>query len=169
MKEQWKDVKGFEEYYQISDQGNVYSKRSERLLHQSLTGSKYPKVSFSIKQGRTYHMVHRLVAEAFISNPENKRTVNHIDGNKSNNNLSNLEWNSYSENCLHAFRTGLHIPHDVTGIKNPRALVTEDEVRGIRKMLETKLYFDREIAKVYGVSRELINAIKLGKTWKELV
>ena len=59
---------------------------------------------------KKYCLVHRLVANAFIPNPENKRCINHKDGNKKNNNINNLEWVSYSENMKHAYRTGLAIP-----------------------------------------------------------
>lgn len=112
--ELWKPVAGFEDRYQVSNLGNVRSiqtnhgKYQEKLLKQNRTStSDYAYVNLTVKDKTTHHSVHRLVAKAFIPNPENKPTVNHIDGNKLNNNACNLEWNTYSENIKHAHSTGL--------------------------------------------------------------
>ena len=112
----WKDCVGFEGKYQVSNLGNVRSISNnkgtyqERLLSQrQTTTSNYLYVSFTVKDVTTQHSVHRLVAKAFIDNPNNKATVNHIDGNKLNNNVCNLEWNTYSENLKHAYANGLNI------------------------------------------------------------
>ena len=113
----WKDCVGYEGRYQVSNLGNVRSIANnkgtyqERLLSQrQTTTSDYLYVNFTVKDVPTRHSVHRLVAKAFIANPSNKATVNHIDGNKLNNNVCNLEWNTYSENLKHAFATGLNKP-----------------------------------------------------------
>ena len=112
----WKDCVGYEGKYQVSNLGNVRSISNnkgtyqERLLSQRQTPtSNYLYVSFTIKGMTKQHSVHRLVAKAFIANPSNKATVNHIDGNKLNNNVCNLEWNTYSENLKHAYANGLNI------------------------------------------------------------
>ena len=112
----WKDCVGFEGKYQVSNLGNVRSISNnkgtyqERLLSQrQTTTSNYLYVNFTVKDVTTHHSVHRLVAKAFIANPSNKATVNHIDGNKLNNNVCNLEWNTYSENLKHAYANGLNI------------------------------------------------------------
>ena len=112
----WKDCVGYEGKYQVSNLGNVRSISNnkgtyqERLLSQrQTTTSNYLYVNFTVKDVTTHHSVHRLVAKAFIANPSNKATVNHIDGNKLNNNVCNLEWNTYSENLKHAYANGLNI------------------------------------------------------------
>ena len=112
----WKDCVGYEGRYQVSNLGNVRSIANnkgtyqERLLSQrQTTTSDYLYVNFTVKDVTTHHSVHRLVAKAFIANPSNKATVNHIDGNKLNNNVCNLEWNTYSENLKHAYANGLNI------------------------------------------------------------
>ena len=112
----WEDCVGFEGKYQVSNLGNVRSISNnkgtyqERLLSQrQTTTSNYLYVNFTVKDVTTHHSVHRLVAKAFIANPSNKATVNHIDGNKLNNNVCNLEWNTYSENLKHAYANGLNI------------------------------------------------------------
>ena len=113
--EVWKDCVGFEDLYQVSNLGNVKSIRNnkgtkqDRLLKPATTStSDYLYVQFCIKGITKKHSIHRLVAKAFIANPANKPTVNHIDGNKLNNNACNLEWNTYSENIKHAYSNGLN-------------------------------------------------------------
>ena len=120
--EVWKDVEGYEGLYQISNFGNVKSlarivhseKRSdykikEKILKQSDTTTGYKKVELHKgNEKRKSFKVHRLVAQAFIPNPENKLEVNHIDGNKHNNNVNNLEWVTSSENKIHAFKMDLN-------------------------------------------------------------
>lgn len=91
MEEIWKDIDGFEKLYQISNFGRVFSKRRNKIMKLNLRKN-YLRVGFN-KEGVYYcFQVHRLVAQAFIPNPDNKEEVNHIDCDKQNNNVSNLEW-----------------------------------------------------------------------------
>lgn len=107
--EVWKDVKDYEGSYLVSDKGRVKSLITGRILKPQCCGSGYLKVMLRVSY-KVYKnaMIHRLVAEAFIPNPEQKKTVNHIDGNKCNNEVSNLEWATYSENLKHAYKSGLN-------------------------------------------------------------
>jgi len=105
MEEVFKDVVGFEDYFQISNLGNIFSKRSNRVLKTHITKRGYVSLATKIggRQGTNHcFRVHRLVAEAFLPNPENKPEVNHIDGIKTNNKISNLEWVTAEENMNHA-------------------------------------------------------------------
>lgn len=113
MQEEWKDVTGYEGLYQVSNFGNVkslwfwnghkYKKRNEpKILRQSNTTTGYKKVEL-IKNGIKRSLkVHRLVGIAFIPNPDNKKTINHIDFNPKNNKVDNLEWCTHQENIYHS-------------------------------------------------------------------
>lgn len=116
--EQWKDIEGFEGRYQVSNLGRIKSiqdnhgKPVDKIKNQYERSKtcKYMHVQLWFKDKPTTRSVHRLVAIAFVSNPENKPIVNHLDGNKLNNNACNLEWCTNSENLKHAHATGLKKP-----------------------------------------------------------
>lgn len=112
MTERWKDIDGYEGMYQVSDRGRVKSLNyrctgSERICRQSITKKGYSVVPLIKDKHKKLHYVHRLVADAFIENENSKPTINHIDGNKENNCVENLEWATYSENSKHAQVIGL--------------------------------------------------------------
>lgn len=176
MEEVWKDIKGFEGFYQVSNFGRVKSlggwcgsaKRQEKIRATSLTKDGYVKVRL-MRSGKDKTMrVHRLVAEAFIPNSEGKDTVNHIDGDKQNNKVSNLEWVDRSEQMYHAYKLGLKNPQ--TGIKNPNAKLTDDQVREIRKLYVpySKEYNTVALANKYGVTNRVIGLIVRGKAYKDV-
>lgn len=112
--EVWKDVPGFEGYYAVSSFGRIMSlgrmkkNRSEvrnsfkepSLLSLRHLKSGYQTILFCIDSTKTQMLVHRVVATAFLENPDNKPVVDHIDGNKTNNNVTNLRWATFSENNL---------------------------------------------------------------------
>ena len=114
------------------------------------------------------HRVHRLVAEAFIPNPNNLPCVNHIDGNKQNNSVKNLEWCTHSENMVHAYQTGLEQPR--CGEQHHAHKLTEDAVKYIKQLYVKR---DKEfgavaLAKKFNVDRTTIHDIVRGKTWGEV-
>ena len=99
MEEVWKDIDGFNGDYQVSNLGRVrsFNRKTVRYLKPQLIQG-YERVHLDWKQNRHYLFVHRLVALAFIPNPENKPVVNHLDENPRNNNVTNLEWATQKEN-----------------------------------------------------------------------
>jgi hypothetical protein len=104
----FKDIEGFEGRYQINEKGEVYSLLSNLILKQLLGGNGYYKVGLWDTKGTKHRLItHRLVAKAFVENKHGKPQVNHIDGDKLNNNACNLEWCTPKENAQHAVRTGL--------------------------------------------------------------
>ena len=111
MEEIWRDIEGYEGLYQVSNFGRVKTFKwgNKKIMRMGTTNFGYHSVQIT-KDGIGKHFpVHRLVALNFIPNPENKRCVNHIDGNKTNNKLENLEWCTYSENNKHAYKLGLRV------------------------------------------------------------
>lgn len=103
----WKDVVGYEEKYQVSNKGRVRNKINKKILKKRIGTSGYYKVNlYRNKKVKTME-IHRLVAVAFIKSSKNKNEVNHIDGNKLNNNIINLEWVTHKENIEHAWKNKL--------------------------------------------------------------
>lgn len=102
--ERWKDVPGYEGLYQISNNGRVRNAKRQRVKKLSNNGNGYKQTMLSKAGVREYPLVHRLVASAFIPNPDNKPHINHKNGIKIDNRVSNLEWCTMSENLFHRYR-----------------------------------------------------------------
>ncbi|MBD5464077.1 MAG: hypothetical protein HDR24_13665 [Lachnospiraceae bacterium] len=140
MNEVWKSISGYEGRYEVSNLGRVRSipryvdnhtgKKliKEKIVSQHINDRGYVIVSLNKETKRKTYKVHRLVAEAFIENHFNKPQVNHIDGDKTNNRVENLEWNDNSENQRHAYRTGLNKPSGKSG--KPKRGVMQLDVHG---------------------------------------
>lgn len=165
-------AKNFEKYFMVSEQGEVFSLRTNRLLKVFKNSGGYLQFSTRFggrKSKAVRFLVHRLVAETFIPNPENKSFVNHIDCNKTNNCVSNLEWVTAKENFDHAYTNGL-ICLDNRGSLHALSKLTEDEVIYILKSYKPySVEFSQSVlAKQFNVGRSCIQRIVSRAGWTHL-
>lgn len=190
MKEIWHDIEGFDGKYQVSNLGRVrsFAYKNERILSlQKLSGG-YFGVCLSKENKRHTYLIHRLVASAFIPNPQNKKEVNHKNGKKSDNMVDNLEWATPKENMQHALQNGLlktvikpmldgwqnkkeeiikKVIQRSAGENSPNHKWTNHQIMQIRKLFREGIKVC-EIARKYKVHHSTISSIVKGKAWKHL-
>lgn len=171
MKEEWRDVVGLGERFQISNYGNLRSKKTKRILSTYLNQGYYQHAT-KVEGNPVIIKIHRAVAEAFIEIPEyleeyhktvyyGKLPVNHKDCNKTNNHVNNLEWCTYSENSQHAVENGLFRPQ--SGENNTNSKLTQDLIEQIRSRYIPKCRKNgaRQLAREYNVHHtNILKAIK---------
>ena len=176
----WKDIENWEGYYQVSNKsrvrsldrtivnslGRTYHLKGIILKH-TLPKEHYPYVCLR-KNGLNFpKSVHRLVALAFISNPENKPQVNHKDGNKHNCNIDNLEWNTEIENAKHAILTGLKIT--IKGDQCTYSKLTNSKVLAIKRLYKINPKFHRSnLAKKLNVNVNTVVSIIKNRNWNHI-
>lgn len=155
-------INGIPTDYQINEEGTVRGKFG-KVLKPNISTKGYLMVKIYLDNGKKFNAsVHRLVAEAFIPNPENKPEVNHKDGNKHNIHVSNLEWVTGSENIIHAFQHHLRIPK--FNEDHPNVKFTDDLIHSICK-LHVQGYSSRKIRKLLHIDNKyIINCVLKGKT-----
>jgi len=163
--ESWKRIKNYEDY-SVSNYGRIRNDKTGRILKPGKNSCGYFLVVLCKNGIVKTHTIHRLVANAFIPNPENKFTVNHIDGCKTNNHADNLEWNTYSENIQHGYDTGLQ--KAIKGSKHVNSKLSENQVLEIRHLYTTGEYTYRELGKMFGVNYVHIGDIINRKKWKHI-
>lgn len=175
------DVVGYESLFWITKSGVVISK--PRLVNSPICGGSrriagkvlspqlvrgYPAIQPTIGGVRKTLYIHRALAELFIPNPGNRREVNHIDGDRANHSIDNLEWCTHRENMAHAFRTGLaKKPKTGPGEDSPSAKLNNESVRDIKRRLQ-RGETHKSIARVYGVAPGTIGFISCGATWSHI-
>jgi hypothetical protein len=157
--EVFKSVIGYNGIYEVSNLGRIKSLKSNKYLKGSFDNQLYKRVTFYDK--KTYK-VHRIVANAFIDNIENKPQVNHINGIKDDNRVDNLEWCTAKENMQHANNNNL-VPF-MKGEKNGMSKLTKQQVLEIIKSTDTI----KNLSNIYNVSTSLLYSIKLRKKWKHI-
>lgn len=143
--------------YIITKKGEIINKHNNHKLKPQPNGKGYLRVII----GKKRYFVHRLVAEKYIPNPNNKLQVNHKNGNKLDNCVENLEWVTNKENRDHAVENGLHL----CGSKCPYAKLNENDVIYI---LTHKNLNNLQLSKMFNVNKNTIQNIKAGRTWKQL-
>jgi hypothetical protein len=168
MKEEiWKSLADYDGIYEVSSHGRIRSlprkhgKRNKSIL-KPVDNTRYYQYHLSKNSESKFLLAHRLVASAFIPNPENKPQVNHINGNGKDNRVENLEWATPSENGLHSYSLGLS--KIVRGEKVNGAKLKEDHVLKIRELGKSSLTHG-EIASMFGVQRRTVGDIINYKRW----
>lgn len=162
----WKDVVGYEGLYQVSNLGRIKAlcvekyrgkykhRRPESLLRPKTHRDGYMCATLCNNKINRMFQMHRLVATAFIPNPENKPQVNHIDGNKANNQVENLEWVTAAENTRHSYANGLQ-----------KGKLTEIEVIEIYESTKSHV----ELCRLYNVGKTAIYKIKHELSWIDII
>lgn len=147
--------------YIIYPNGVIYNTCIKKELKQRIV-NKYKVVTLYINKKRKDIKVHRLVALSFLDNIENKPFVNHIDGNKLNNNVSNLEWCTHRENIDHAILNGLI---DFYGEKNPSSKLKKEDILKIRSMYFSGNFSHRSLARKFSISKTQVGRIIRLESW----
>lgn len=164
--EVWKDIEGYEGIYQVSNTGRVRSldrlnsigqNRKGKILKEKVHTNGYHFVTLYKNKTRREKLIHRIVAETFLENKGNKRVVNHIDGVKTNNNVSNLEWATHKENSVHAVKTGLM----KVGEQHHLSKLSDEEIRYIREncIPRDKEFSQTALAKRFNISQNYISEL----------
>lgn len=167
MEEIWKPVVGWEGVYEVSNLGNVKRimngfvlKPSVQTAHACKNPYKRLRVGLWKNNKGKQYKIHRLVAEAFIPNPENKPQVNHKDNNPLNNNINNLEWVTGKENIHYAMNQG----RMNRGSNNGMSKLQKEDILSIRKSNETK----KEIMNRHSISKSYLNQLLRGERWSHV-
>jgi len=163
--EEWKNISGYDSIYQISRSGIIKKiwKTKETIIKTRIRDGNYYSVDLTNNGVKKQWRIHVLLAATFIDNPQMKPEVNHRDGNKLNNNLSNLEWVTHKENMNHAFDSGL-CPF---GEKHTTKL-NNNQVKEIRSKYIPYKYPCSKIAKEYSVCEGTIYSIVKRINWKRI-
>jgi hypothetical protein len=165
--EVWKDIAGYEGLYQVSNMGRVKTMarlhredrpyvKKERVMKPPVNSVGYPQVALYKNKKGVIHSVHKLVATAFIERLPEHQVVNHKDGNKQNNLVSNLEWCTYSHNHRHAIRTGLIVLP--MGEDHYASKVTNAQRDAIYRIYKAGMS-QKEIGNWYGISQPSVSDI----------
>jgi hypothetical protein len=178
MLEKWLPVDGYACIYEVSNLGRVKSLARPRKTKGGGTAMLPERIKIPSKSREGYisqilyidsvykrFYVHRLVAIAFLENPKNHPQVNHIDGDKENNSIENLEWCSPSENCIHAIREGLY--QNAKGESSGAAKISEADVLRIRELAAGGM-MQKDIADLFPVGRKAITKIVNRQRWAHI-
>lgn len=174
MKEVWKRLiyqgKDYGDYYEVSNLGKIRNAKTKKIRKENVLPKGYCFVTGSLgsRNQKITFKNHRVVAETFLPNPDNLPEVNHKDGNKLNNQVSNLEWCTGAENMKHASEHGLLKPK--CGEEIPISKLTADDVRYIRDNYIPRHYKfgTRGLGRKFNVDKETIRSVLNNKTWTHI-
>lgn len=160
-------VKAYKKFFMITENGILVSRRTNAVLSKVLSSSGYYTHCTKIggRNGKSVLLrIHRCVAEAFVENPNKKPFVNHIDGLKTNNDKTNLEWVTNQENVQHAYDTGLATA--LGGVDHPASKFTSQDLWAIKKLKFEQRFSNRRIARLYNVSHSIISDVINGVSYR---
>ncbi len=168
--EQWKDVVGYEGLYEVSNKGRVKTfVRQHKILKTPLNQHGYPYTGLTKDGKHNTYLVHRLVAIAFLpNNDHDKIFVNHIDGNKANSNVENLEWCTVKENNNHAVQNGLKTYENAKGEGNTSAKLSGQQVLEIRLLHSSKSMSRSAISTKFDIAKSTVTRIVSRRLWKHI-
>jgi len=168
--EEWRDIVGYEGLYEVSNIGRVRSVKKDVYFLKSFQRKKeiHYIYFFLSKNGvRKSYYCHRLVAQSFIFNFNNKPCVNHIDNNPENNKVENLEWCTQKENVYHALKQGRHSLINIINKKGETTTSAKLKEKDIFSIRSSNLLL-KELAEIYKVNISAISKIKNRKTWNHI-
>ena len=156
-------INGKRTNYIVTSKGIVCNIVTEKIMKQHKNEKGYLTVSLTINKKTKSYKVHRLVANAFITNHDNKPTVNHIDCNKNNNNVTNLEWATQQEQIDHVFENKLRTYK--TCEEHPSSFYTNNQINEVCKHLVDNILTIKDISKITNVDEQIIRDIKNNRAW----
>ena len=163
---EWRAIPSLKNKYEVSSAGEIRNSKTGKRISPGTTSNGYfffcPWID---GKQQSYPRVHQCVAEAFIGPCPAGLEVNHIDGNKKNNRIENLEYVTHSENMIHSFTIDLGRNR---GANNPRAKLNPADVSEIREIYGNGWFSQREIMRIYGVGKTTIAHIVRGENWKHV-
>lgn len=183
MEEKWLPIKNYENYYEVSNLGriralDIYVRNDgnfaggfikDRKIRDQQTNRYGYKTIKLCKHGKCQrYLVHRIVAKAFLPTQNINYQINHIDGDKTNNCVTNLEWVTPAENMKHAWKTGLITNEHLVGSSHANSKLTEEKVLEIRKMAESKKYKRQDICDKFNIKLSTYKDIINRRTWKHI-
>ena len=162
---EFREIEGFSRY-RVNILGEVYNIEKNKFVNSYIDRiiSLWDK---NLKKTKT-KLIHRLIAQAFIPNPDPDKLIqiNHKDGNKLNNTISNLEWCTNQQNAIHAHKIGLKV--GLIGEDNSNSKLSEKQILEIRSRYENGNILQRELGEIYGVGQTQISRIVRNKLWKNI-
>lgn len=159
--EMWKTIP-YETLYEVSENGKIRNKETGHIKSTRFDKYGYPRVTL-YPSGKTY-TIHRLIMTSFYSKEEWKEHINHIDNNRSNSTLSNLEWCTAKENVAHMHNQNRN--NNISGSLNPMSKITDKIARSIK--YEHKELSNKEVGQLYGISRMAATRIRKSESWKHI-
>lgn len=166
---EWKDIPSYNGFYEASTDGQIRRKSTKKILKQFYSTQGYKTCSLKQRSVR----VHRIIAETFLENKNNLPVVHHKDGNKENNNVNNLEYTTYRENIIHAYKTELRPSikgkeQKIVTKERGNSKITADQVKEILEFYYVTGFGERRLEKITGIPRSTIVGIIKGRTWKHI-